>query len=185
MLTFPGQRPDEKILMVIRKHVIVYVRIIAAFLLTVVAPLLIFLKIWFKYYPFETNTNLGIAVGLFACIYILFGLLLACIAWINEQFDLFIITNQRLIDITQVTLLKRTVASTPLKHIQDATSDISGIFPTVFNYGNLEIQTAAGSASVFQIDRISDPGFVARAILNHVRELRGEETDKEEDEMGL
>jgi len=185
MFTFPGQRPDEKILMVIRKHVIVYIRIIAAFLLTVVTPLLIFLSIWFSYYPFTANKNLGIAIGLFACIYILFGLLLACIAWINEQFDLFILTNERLIDITQVTILKRTVSSTPLKHIQDATSDVSGIFQTILNYGNLEVQTAAGSASVFQIDRIPDPAFVARAILNHVREIRGEETEKEEDDMGL
>ena len=180
MFTFPGQRSDEKILMVIHKHVIVYVRIIAAFLLTVIAPLLIFLSIWFRYYPFEANKNLGIAIGLFACIYILFGLLIACIAWINEQFDLFILTNERLIDITQVTLLKRTVASTPLKQIQDATSDISGVFATILNYGNLEVQTAAGEASVFEIDRVPDPAFIARTILNHVRVIRGADANSAE-----
>jgi hypothetical protein len=185
MFTFPGQRPTEKIFMVIRKHVIVYVRILAAFLITVVAPLVIFLTIWFKYYPYSQNPNLGVSIGLFACIYILFGMLLACIAWINEQFDLFIITNERLIDITQVSILRRTVSSTPLKHIQDATSDVSGVFPTILNYGNIEIQTAAGDASVFYMDRIPDPAFVARAILNHVREMRGEKPEKEEDEIGL
>jgi hypothetical protein len=177
MFTFPGQRPDEKILMVIRKHVIVYIRILAAFLMTVIAPLLIFLSIWFKYYPFAVNSNLSIAIGLGTCAYILFGLLLACIAWINEQFDLFILTNQRLIDITQVTILQRTVSSTPLKHIQDATSDVSGVFPTILNYGNIEIQTAAGDASVFQIDRIPDPAFTARTLLNYVREIQGGKDD--------
>jgi len=172
MFTFPGQRPNEKILMVIRKHVIVYIRIIMAFLLTVIAPLLIFLSIWFKYYPFYVNPNLGVTIGLVACMYILFGLLFACIAWINEQFDLFILTNERLIDMTQVTLLKRTVASTPLRRIQDATSDISGVLPTILNYGNLEIQTAAGEASLFEIDRVPDPAFLARTILNYARESR-------------
>ena len=174
MFTFPGQRPNEKILMVIRKHVIVYIRVVVAFIITIIAPLLIFLSIWFRYNSFDSNPNLSISIWLIACIYSLFGLLFVCIAWINEQFDLFILTNERLIDITQVTLLKRTVSSTPLKMIQDATSSVDGILPTILNYGFLEIQTAAGGASNFNIDRIPDPAFVARTILNHVREIRGE-----------
>jgi hypothetical protein len=176
MFTFPGQRPDEKILMVIRKHIIVYIRIVLSFLMVVTVPLLIFYSIWFRYYPAEQNPGLNAAIGLFVCAYILFGLLLACIAWINEEFDLFILTNERLIDITQVTILKRTVASTPLNQIQDATSDITGIFQTILNYGNLEIQTAAGDASAFQIDRVPDPALLAREILNHTHNVREKKT---------
>ncbi len=175
MLTFPGQRPNEKILMVIRKHIIVYIRIIMSFLMVVAIPLIIFYSIWFRYYPTEQNPSLNAAIGLFACAYILLGLLLACIAWINEEFDLFILTDERLIDITQVTFLKRTVASTPLNQIQDATSDVTGIFQTILNYGNLEIQTAAGDASAFQIDRVPDPAFLAREILNHTHNIHAEE----------
>lgn len=169
MLKFPGQRPDEKILMVIRKHVIVYARIITSFLIVVIFPLIIFYSIWFKYYPIDQNPRLNAMVGLFVCVYVLLALLLTCVAWLNEEFDIFILTNERLIDITQVTILKRTVASTPLNQIQDVTSDVSGIFQTIFNYGNLEIQTAAGNASAFQIDRVPDPAFLAREILNQTR----------------
>lgn len=167
MFKFPGQRPNEKVLMIIRKHIIVYIRILIAFVITVIAPLAIFLSIWLHYYPYSQNQDLNIIIGLFACNYVLFGLLLTCIAWINEEFDLFILTNERLIDITQVTFLERSVATTPLNQIQDTTSDISGIFPTILNYGNVEVQTAAGNASKFEIDRVPDPGVIAREILNH------------------
>ena len=183
MFTFPGQRPNEKVLMVIRKHPIVYIRIVLAFVVTVAMPLFIFLSIWFHYYPFAQNNKIGVIIGLFSCTYILFGLLLTCIAWLNEEFDLFILTNERLIDITQVTFLKRTVASTPLRRIQDTTSNIDGILPTLLNYGDIEVQTAAGDASKFEIDRIPDPAFVARKILNYARESRGEKNEAEETEI--
>jgi len=109
MLQFPGQRPNEKILMVIRKHNIVYVRIIISFLAAVILPLIIFYSIWLKYYPINQSPRLNAMIGLFVCAYVLLGLLLTCIAWLNEEFDIFILTDERLIDITQVTILKRTV----------------------------------------------------------------------------
>lgn len=175
MFTFPGQRQDEKVLMVIRKHAIVYIRIIMAFVITVALPLLIFLVIWFNYYSFGEYREIGIVIGLTSSAFILVGLALTLIAWLNEEFDLFILTNERLIDISQISILKRTVASTPLKRIQDTTSNIDGVLPTLLNYGSIEVQTASGDASKFEIDRIPDPAFVARKILNYARESRGEE----------
>ena len=178
MFTFPGQRPNEKILAVIRKHPIVYLRILIIFLLVSVMPIVIFINIWLSYYPFATYHTSGIIAGLFSCIYILYGLLLVCIAWINEEFDIFIITNERLIDITQITLLRRNVSSTPLEQIQDTTSNVHGFLPTLVNYGNLTVQTAAGDASDFFIDHVSDPARKARDILNWAHEKREGKTIK-------
>ena len=178
MFKFPGQRPNEKVLMVIRKHAIVYIRIILALILTVIMPLVIFLMIWFHYYPAEANSEFTRIVGVFSCIYLLYGLLLACIAWINEAFDLFILTDERLIDITQISFFRRDVASTPLKQIQDTTSHVDGFLPTVLNYGNIDVQTAAGNASDFNIDRVPDPAALARAILNYARDSRDERIEE-------
>ncbi|MBN2087914.1 PH domain-containing protein [Candidatus Peregrinibacteria bacterium] len=174
MFTFPGQRPDEKVLMVIRKHPIVYIRIVMAFIVTAVIPLMIFLILWFRYYSFSGHLTVSISISLMACAFLLIGLLITAIAWLNEEFDLFILTDERLIDITQVSFLKRTVASTPLKQIQDTTSNVDGVLATLLNYGNIEVQTAAGDASKFEIDRVPDPAFIARKILNYARESRGE-----------
>lgn len=175
MFDFPGIRKDENVLTVIRKHPIVYTKIIAVFILTVLLPLSIFLFVWFSYYPFSENHTSGIVIGLFACTYLLYGLLFTSIAWLNEEFDLFVITNQRLIDIVQVSFLERRVATTPLEQIQDATINVKGILKTILNYGDLTIQTASGDASEFYIDHVHNPTLIARKILDWSHERQSGE----------
>ena len=185
MFKFPGQRQGEKILMVIRKHPIVYIRIIMAFVITAFMPLAIFLIVWFSYYPISEHPKTSAIIGLFSCSFVLIGLAITLVAWLNEEFDLFILTNERLIDISQISFLKRTVASTPLKRIQDTTSNIDGVLPTLLNYGSIDVQTASGDASKFEIDRIPDPAFIARKILNYARESREETVETVDTGTGI
>lgn len=166
MFHFPGQREGEEVLALIHKHPIVYVKIVLLFIISVILPLIAFLYFWFSAYPLQEYYQGGVVVGIFACLFILFSLLFVCIKWIDEEFDVFIITTDRLIDITQITFLRRSVTSTPLQQIQDTTGSISGFVPTILHYGDLTVQTAAGEASDFFIDRIPDPEGVARKILD-------------------
>lgn len=149
MFTFPGQREGEEVLKVIYKHPIVYAKIILASFVILVLPLVVFLFFWFSAYPLADSYQGGMIVGIFSSMYILYGLLFTVIRWINEEFDIFILTTDRLIDVTQITILKRSVTSTPLEQIQDTTGTISGFIPTVLHYGDLTVQTAAGTASDF------------------------------------
>lgn len=171
---FPGQRPGEKVLMVIRKYGVVYFRTMLAFILTIVAPLFLFLWFWFKGYPWAEYPERSYMVGIFASLFLLYGLLFSCIAWINDAFDLLILSNERLMDITQETLFRRSVTSTPLARIQDATSNVDGFLQTIFNYGHIDIQTASGDNRIF-IDRIHKPGETARDIMNAAHHKRVEE----------
>jgi hypothetical protein len=172
MLNFPGQREGEKVEKVIRKHPIVYMRIIFMFIAVVILPLALLYSFRADYYPPSEYPDLNIFVTVFALLYFLYGFLLLCIAWIDEAFDLFILTNERLMDFTQISLLKSTVSSTPLEHIQDTTSIISGMIPTLLNYGDVEVQTAAAQSSTFHLDKTPDPSMVARIILNSAKETR-------------
>lgn len=166
MIRFPGQREDEEVLAVIYKHPIVQVKIVIAFLLVVVFPISLFLFFWFYAYPISEFYERGLLAGIISSVIILYGLLFTCIRWINEEFDIFILTTDRLIDVTQVTFLKRSVTSTPLEQIQDTTGIISGFIPTLLQYGDLTVQTAAGNASEFFIDHIRNPEAVAQKILD-------------------
>lgn len=150
----------------IHKHAVVYVKIVLAFILVVILPATFFSLFWFKVYPVEQYFESSLVVGIFMSLYILYGLLFTCIRWINEEFDVFIITTDRLIDVTQISFLKRSVTSTPLEQIQDTTGMVNGFLPTILHYGDLSVQTAAGAASDFHIDRIADPEGVARKILD-------------------
>lgn len=172
MFSFPGQREGEEVLILVNKHNIVYIKIIIAFLVVVCLPVFLFLSFWLKAYPLSQFYERGLIVGIFACLIILYGLLFSCIRWIDEEFDIFVLTTERLIDITQVSFFKRSVASAPLEQIQDTTGVISGIVPTILHYGDLTVKTASGTASNFFIDRIPDPERVARHILDWANKKR-------------
>ena len=172
---FPGRQPNEKILLVIRKHFIVYIRIVLLFMVTSVIPVLVFIAIWSNSFPLTSGGTVSVVGYLGATLYFLYSLAVLLIAWLDEEFDLFILTDRRLIDITQVSFLKRTVATTPLDQIQDTTSNISGILATILNYGTIDVQTAAGTASSFTIDHVPDPAMTARQILNYVESDRGDD----------
>jgi len=172
---FPGKQPHEKVLLVIRKHVIVYIRIVLIFFVTSLIPITVFMAIWSSTFPLSAGGTTSILGYLGASLYLLYSLAVLLIAWLNEEFDLFILTDHRLIDITQVSFLKRTVATTPLDQIQDTTSDIHGVLGTILNYGSIDVQTAAGSASSFTIDHVPDPALVARKILTYAERSKGED----------
>lgn len=179
MFRFPGQREGEEVLAVIHKHPIVYIKIMLIFLVVIIFPIILFLYFWFLAYPLQEFYQRGVIVGIFTSLVILYGLLFVCIRWIDEEFDVFIITTDRLIDVTQITFLKRSVTSTPLEQIQDTTGMVSGFVPTIFHYGDLTVQTAAGEASDFFIDRIPDPNDAARKILDWAHKKReGKKIDK-------
>lgn len=174
-MDFPGRQPDEKVLMVIRKHAIVFIRNLLVFLVASILPLLIFLMIWSGSFPLSEGGTVSAVGYLGASLYFLYSLALLLISWLDDEFDLFILTDHRLIDITQVSFLKRTVATTPLNQIQDTTSDIHGVLGTLLNYGSIDVQTAAGDASSFTIDHVPNPAMVARKILTYAEERKGKD----------
>jgi len=172
MINFPGQREGEEVLAVIRKHTIVFIKIIVVFTLIIIVPLALFLMFWFKFYPIADHYQGGIIVEIFISLIFLYGLLFTCLRWINEEFDVFILTNERLIDITQISFFQRTVTSTPLDHITDTTGIINGFIPTILQYGDLTVQTAGSKAADIFIDHIHDPEAVGRLILDWAHKKR-------------
>ena len=78
--------------------------------------------------------------------------------------DVWIITNQRLIDIEQKGFFNRSVSELDLKKIQDITSSVSGAIPTMFGFGNIHIQTAA-EENKFEIKSVPHPVTARRKII--------------------
>lgn len=167
---FEEQNAGEKILMVIRKHWVVYTKLSIVFFFIFVFPIIAIFFVLFSYFQDSLSANGFVMVSIFSCFYLLYGLAFLAIAWIDEAFDLFILTDERLVDITQVNFFRRMVATTPLNQIQDSTSHVGGVLQTLLGYGNIEVQTAAGSASMFFIDHVPQPDRIAHAILSEAQE---------------
>ncbi len=65
----------------------------------------------------------------------------------NYYLSLQIVTNERVIDIDQTGLFKREVNEMPLSNIEDVNYKQNGFWGTIFNYGNVILQTAGTGAS--------------------------------------
>ena len=80
------------------------------------------------------------------------------------------VTNEHIIDIEQKTVFNRIVAKLELERIQDVTAETKGFMQTVFNYGDVYIQTA-GERERFVFKDVPSPQFVADIILRTVDKL--------------
>jgi membrane protein YdbS with pleckstrin-like domain len=78
--------------------------------------------------------------------------------------DMLVITNDRLLDIEQKNLFARSISEADLYQIQDVSSEVVGVFASLFNYGNLTIQTA-GAVLKFSVSNVHDPDGLRQEIL--------------------
>jgi uncharacterized membrane protein YdbT with pleckstrin-like domain len=94
--------------------------------------------------------------------------------------DVWIITTQRIIDVHQFGFFRRQVTSFLLSRVQDVTTDVEGLLPTLFHYGSLRVETAGDASENFSMDGISHPEELRNLILREVESLRESEGHTQE-----
>lgn len=98
-------------------------------------------------------------------VYFLSLLLFVFTQFINYWLDMWIITNDRIVNIEQMGLFARRISELDLHRVQDVTSEVKGFFPTLFNFGTVYIQTA-GTIERFVFEQIPNPHEIRKAILD-------------------
>lgn len=91
--------------------------------------------------------------------------------------DSWIVTDERVLDMTQHGFFSKTVSEMHLAKVQDISVKIEGFIPTMFGYGNVEIQSA-GTVDKFIFRQVADPNAVRDKIMelaNTAREKEGRE----------
>ncbi len=88
--------------------------------------------------------------------------------WFNWRYDLYIITDRRIVDSTRRFPFRKKLAEAQLDRVQDTSYIKDGLLANVFNYGTIIIQTA-GEAANFQWDGMPDP-MRAQAVLRQAVE---------------
>ncbi len=99
--------------------------------------------------------------------------------WIDYYFDIWIITSEKIINVEQKGLFIRSLSELKFERIQDVTVEVTGIIPTMLNYGDVYIQTA-GEKERFVFRRIPDP----YAIKDMIMALQKEQIKEETNELG-
>ncbi len=167
----PNARPNEQLVFLLRRHPVTFLQHAAHFILLALAPLVAGAFVRGVIWPLIVDRDpVGVVIVLAGCVYYLFTLLLFFHAWLLYYLDVWIVTNERIIDIAQHNLFARSIAELNLENVQDVTAEVHGVLPTMLKFGDVFVQTA-GEQPRFLCDDVPNPYEVARRIteLHRVR----------------
>lgn len=172
--SFPGQYENENIILVIRRHKIILLTYAFYIILMAVIPPIFYFSIipgalsGFFYEPYDK------IFILLSIIFYGFVWIVAFTIWLDYYLDIWILTDQRIIDVEQVGLFSRVVSEVDLEKIQDVTSEVHGVLPTIFGFGDIHVQTAAEEKR-FAMKSIPHPVTTRREIIKLYREAKEKE----------
>jgi hypothetical protein len=139
-LQFPLQ-PNEEVLVVSRRHwMYLWPRTIFWTVLALAPPIVLG---WLLLGVGDLD---GTAANIFwgvALLYVLVWAVRIFLNWYQYDNDMWVITNQRIVDVIKPTPIGLRISSADLVNVQDMTVERNGIFQTTLNYGDIVCQTAA------------------------------------------
>ncbi len=153
---FEDQFDDEEVLLVFRKHPVVMRKGLIYGGLTLLLGTIPSLFI-----PTYKVYLIGLACGMVA------GFLVFLPSWIAWHFSVFIVSDQRLIQITQKGLFHRSVIDMGLNQIQMINYEVAGLQETLLGFGTIMMQTFVGD---LVIREVGHPAKIQKQILQILRE---------------
>lgn len=168
-IVLENQAEDEDIKRIWRHHPITLVGPAFRVLAFVLVPLLLLIF---------TGLSMFGSIWLFG----IFVVILAVVAtyaayeWVSWYNDVFVLTNYRVIDVQQDGFFSRKFSEASLSTIQDVSHSVEGVFPTIFNFGDVLVQTAGAQAKI-TMDDVAKPQAQAVFILKEQQRHAAESDD--------
>lgn len=150
---------DEKIILLLRQHPITQVKFVVAVIVMVLLPLLFGASDIFGFLPIRYQFAAGLGWYLLT-----FGFVLE--TFLNWFYRVFIITDERIIDVDFISMVHKDVSTTKIDKIEDVTSLNTGFFSSLIDYGTVIIQTAATKQEI-QFENVPHPARVT-SLLNEL-----------------
>ena len=163
-LDFIGQRDGEKLLFVFRRHIIAmrkgFYLLVVPLIITSIPPL-----IW------SNNLELFLLpVGGF-----IIGLLLFFYHFILWYFTLYIVTDQRIRQVTQRSFFGKDVIELKLSKVQNISYNIPGFSGELFKFGTIVIQTFVGDLVIHKVEHPDKIYNQLQDAVNNVTESQYDE----------
>ncbi|MFA6132088.1 MAG: PH domain-containing protein [Patescibacteria group bacterium] len=163
----PNARPNEKVELFLRRHWITPLEIITYTFFLYAVPLAGILYYADSWETWTTKPYWGPIIILVACSYALLSWLFCFLEFTDYYLDIWIVTNERIINIEQKGLFTRVASEMHLSAIEDTTSEVKGMMRTFLDYGDVHIQTA-GERTRFIFKGIPHPERVKEAVVKLV-----------------
>lgn len=141
--SFDGQRDGEKVLFVFRRSVFTVCK-------SFCIGILLFIFLGLPYFLLSRNnviTQVILAIGG------ILGALIIIKSIIVWYFSVYVVTDQRLRQVSQRGFFSTNVIDLPLSKIHNISYNIRGLVGTIFNFGTIIIQTIAGDLTIRNISQ--------------------------------
>ncbi|MBI1856822.1 PH domain-containing protein [Candidatus Saccharibacteria bacterium] len=153
---FEDQMDDEEVMFVFRKHPIVMRKgLVFGMLGILLGTLPGYIKPEYSYF-FG-----GLAAGFILGVVVFFP------SWMAWYFSVFIVTDQRFIQITQKGLFHRSVVDIGLNQIQMVNYEIAGMQETMLGFGTIMMQTYLGDLVIHDVHH---PAKIQKKLLGILRQ---------------
>lgn len=161
---FASQLDSEKIYLVVRKHPL-YLAVKFALLIIFVIAIILLRAFIGETAIGEVNGNGAILATLIMYLLIAGAIFAGFVLWVLYYLHMQIITNIRIVDVNQISLLHREVSELNIANVQDVSSQVSGVLGTMFNYGDVLVQTA-GVQQKFIFEKVSHPEHIKKILID-------------------
>ncbi len=172
---FDGQHEDEAIDLVFRQHPIVMRRSMIYGLLALTAGMVPFL-VW----PFQEWSRWVMLAGAIV------GLLIFSYRLISWYFSVYIITSERLIQITQKGFFNRGVQDISHNRVQSVQYEVKGLQSTLLKFGTISVQTFAGpTITMTYIHKPEEVHQHLNKVIRNAKPPHAEAQEEEQDEQAV
>lgn len=165
-LDFAGQRPGEELLFVFRRHIIAmrkgFYALLIPFAISSIPALIWQDNLFLFWFPV-----VGLGIGLILFFY----------HWMMWYFTVYIVTSQRLRQVTQHGFFGKDVVELRLSKIQNISYTIPGFSGEVFGFGTIVIQTFVGDLVIRHVEH---PEKIYNKLQDAVSDVIEEQGDHEE-----
>lgn len=161
---FEDQLDDEEVLYVFRKHPIVMRKgLVFGSLALLVGPLFTLGLIYLK--P-DNPPSMGF-FGLSLLLSSVLAILIMFPYWLSWYFSVFIVTDQRFIQISQKGFFDKSIVDLSLSQIQSLNYEIKGVQETLLGYGTILVQTYMGDLVIHELHH---PGHIYKKLITILRD---------------
>lgn len=165
-ISFANQDEDEKIMLFIRAHLITTVPWIGRTIFLLLLP--VGLSFVINFFGIELNI-LPAGYSLFILIFYFYVVILfAFINFISWFYNIGLVTNVRILDVDLRNLVYTHVAATKIGQIEDVSYKRTGAIRSIFDYGDMQIQTAAESEN-FEFMAVPKPNQAVNIVEDLIR----------------
>lgn len=139
-LPFPMQQSEHVILLCRRHWIHLWPKSVLLAIYALLPPLVISLALsWADQYEGAVARIFWIV----AAVWLLYWALRIFLNWYRYNNDIWVITNQRIVDSIKSSPFSHRLSTADLVNVQDMTVERRGILQTVLNYGDIVCETAA------------------------------------------